>query len=417
MLIQPIPVIQQPSRSLRCPRRNPRRGVHLNRRPIRRLVARNQALRLHDRLKELDAAHDDALKRIPAYRWQSRLAGRLAGDRREALGIQRIARHWPDVIRASVGPMSLQGIRMRHLLFEEMPLDLVDINVQSRARDDSPLVHRILLGMTECDKLVVLLERRKRERGHPADRLQRRVLRPGEPLTKRAQRLRRRHDVEAADLHVDGMDLPSPDAGHQVVPQLLQGQSALDDLRMGLGHLQRVVVAQKIRGVQQIDVQRVAFDPLPAVQQPAQIPQWSVHRDAGQPLHRMRGAHLIGHRTDAADTRRDIRGLGEVAAPQKGFEKSRRLKDLELDIDELIPPDLHHQRALAFHPGEHVDADRLRVHPYTLRRSSDDALRNGWAAALNVRYACRIRSSPTPSLRHCWLREDGFGLSIGPKQP
>jgi hypothetical protein len=81
------------------------------------------------------------------------------------------------------------------------------------------------------------------------------------------------------------------------------------------GHLKAVLVAQKIRGVQQKDVQRMGLDPFAAVDQAAQVAEGTGHLDAQGLLHGMHRAHLVGHRADAADAGGDVRGLGEVAAP------------------------------------------------------------------------------------------------------
>ncbi len=50
-----------------------------------------------------------------------------------------------------------------------------------------------------------------------------------------------------------------------------QGQAALHQVASVRGHLDPAAVAEEVRCVQQVDVQRVALDPLPAVQQPAQV--------------------------------------------------------------------------------------------------------------------------------------------------
>jgi len=63
------------------------------------------------------------------------------------------------------------------------------------------------------------------------------------------------------------------DEGHQGVTGLLQPQSAFDDGAVVGGPLDRPGVAQKVRRMQQMDVQRVALDPLAAVGQPAQQAQ------------------------------------------------------------------------------------------------------------------------------------------------
>ena len=84
-----------------------------------------------------------------------------------------------------------------------------------------------------------------------------------------------------------------------------------------------VGVAEEIRRVQQIDVQRVTVDPFPAIQQPSQramssgstvIPQASSIA--------LQALTLIGDGTDAADARGDVRRL-VYARPRRNASKNR----------------------------------------------------------------------------------------------
>src|SRR5690348_5321216 len=58
------------------------------------------------------------------------------------------------------------------------------------------------------------------------------------------------------------------------------------------------VGAQEVGGVEQVDVQRVALDPLAAVEQPAQRQDLVGHGDAAGVLDRPARAGLVGHRAD-----------------------------------------------------------------------------------------------------------------------
>ena len=66
------------------------------------------------------------------------------------------------------------------------------------------------------------------------------------------------------------MDRPPTQDGHDPVAEPLEAQAALHDLRVVRGQLDCARVAQEVRGVQQVDVQRVALDPLAAVEEAAQ---------------------------------------------------------------------------------------------------------------------------------------------------
>jgi hypothetical protein len=82
-----------------------------------------------------------------------------------------------------------------------------------------------------------------------------------------------RQPVEAAQAHVDRVDLAAAEHHHDVVADLLQAQAPLDDLAVVLRQVDAAGVAEEVGRVQHVDVQRVALDPLAAVEQPPQLAQ------------------------------------------------------------------------------------------------------------------------------------------------
>ena len=93
------------------------------------------------------------------------------------------------------------------------------------------------------------------------------------------------------------------------IADLLESEAPPHDIGVVAGHLDCARIAEEIRRVQHVDVQRVALDPFAAIEEPSQLAKRSVDVDAERVLHRVDRAHLIGDRTDAADARRDIRRL------------------------------------------------------------------------------------------------------------
>ena len=91
---------------------------------------------------------------------------------------------------------------------------------------------------------------------------------------------RARSAVAAA---ADRMNGPAADHLHDDVARLLQRQAALNDVPPRRGYLDPAAEAEEIRRVQQVDVQRMALDPLPAVQQPVQVGERSVDGHAAGP--------------------------------------------------------------------------------------------------------------------------------------
>ena len=157
------------------------------------------------------------------------------------------------------------------------------------------------------------------------------------------------------------MHLAAADHAHHLVAGLLHVQRALDQFAVILGELDRARVAQEVRGVEHEHVQRVALDPLAAVEKPPQRPDLRADVDAAGVFHRVHARRLVGDGADPADARGDVRRLGEVPAAQERLEEARRLVDPQLHVDRPPVADLHQHRALALDAGEVVGAERLRL--------------------------------------------------------
>ena len=76
-------------------------------------------------------------------------------------------------------------------------------------------------------------------------------------------------------------------------------------------------MAHEVGRVKHVDVQAVAFDPLAAIQQAAEVAQRSYDLDAEGILQGVDRAHLVGDGTDSADPRGDVRRLRVLAAAQE----------------------------------------------------------------------------------------------------
>ncbi len=108
-------------------------------------------------------------------------------------------------------------------------------------------------------------------------------------------------------------------------------------------------------------MQRVALDPLPAVQQPAQVGDRLGDGDAAGGLDRRARAHLVGDRADAADAGGDVRRLGVRAAAQERLEETGRLVDIEPRLFDLVTAGPDVQGTLALHPGQFGDGQHALV--------------------------------------------------------
>ncbi len=154
------------------------------------------------------------------------------------------------------------------------------------------------------------------------------------------------------------MHLASADEDHDLVAGLLQREPTLDDLRMRAGHLDGAVEAEEVRSVEHVNVERVALDPLAAVEEPPQHLDRLTDFDAAGVLHRLDGAHLVRDRTDPANARGDVGRLEERATAEERLEEPGRLEDPQFHLVDLAVDDPHGHRALTLDPGEVVSLDR-----------------------------------------------------------
>ncbi|HKM61147.1 MAG TPA: hypothetical protein VJY39_01525, partial [Acidisphaera sp.] len=176
------------------------------------------------------------------------------------------------------------------------------------------------------------------------------------------QLAQRGHAVEAPGADADRMDFAPAEDAHQLVAGLLQRQAGAHALAVILRHADAVRIAEEVRRVQHQHVQRMALDPFAAVDQPPQRAQLAADGHAERILDRVRGAHLVGDRADAADAGDDVRQLGVGPAAQERLEEARRLVDPQLRRGDAAVADRQVERAFALDTGEDVDRDGLSRH-------------------------------------------------------
>jgi hypothetical protein len=310
----------------------------------------------------LDGPHDDALVRVADDRPEPHLAGERERARGEAVVVQRVSGEGPDQVRSVPLAHDLVGVAVRDLDLLEHLVPAAVVDLEPAVRDDLPLVEGVLLRVAEGDELVILLDFRELEARDEPDGLLGELEGADQLRPHREELLGLRAAVEAADPDVHGVDLAAPEDRHERIADLLELEAVLHRLRVLLGEGDGVGEAEEIRRVEEIDVERVALDPLPAVQEPAELPQLPVDGDAERPLHGVAGAHLVGDRADAADPGRDIRGLRVGSPAQEPFEETRGLEDPELHVLDCPVADPQLDGAFAFDPGEILHGDRAFLH-------------------------------------------------------
>ena len=151
------------------------------------------------------------------------------------------------------------------------------------------------------------------------------------------------------------MDRPPADERDDPVAEALHAQATLHDRRVVARELDRARVSEEVRRVQEMDVQRVALDPFPAVEEATQPVHLRVDRDPEQVLEGVYRGHLVRDRADPADAGDDVDDLVGRSADDQLLEIPRRLEDPEVRLDDLAIADGQRQAALALDPGELAD--------------------------------------------------------------
>ena len=210
--------------------------------------------------------------------------------------------------------------------------------------------------MTQGDELVIVGEVGKRKGCGPAQSCDRQVAGKFQRFHHRGELAGVRRPIEPADPYVHRMDRATAEQGQQFVASLFEREPTLHGVGVVAGHRDAVGIAEKVGGVQHHDVQRVALDPLAAIEEPAQDAGRRVDHDPQRVLDGVHAAHLVGDRTDPADPRDDVEHLAEPASAQQRLEKSRRLENAEADTFDLAVANSQIQRAFAFDPRDVIDS-------------------------------------------------------------
>ena len=247
------------------------------------------------------------------------------------------------------------------MLFVELAFVVAHVPRGSRRRGDSALVHRVFVGVYEADHVVGSREVWEVERRQPASGFDSGLQPPLEVRDQGRQLITARSSIEPADGDVDRVNGSAAEHLQQLVAMFLQPQAAIHFVRKIFGHVDAAVVSQKIRSVQQMDVQRMALDPLAAVQQPPQPPNVFCDFDAQRRFESMHRTHLIRDRADAADACGDVRHLLQLAASQQSLEQPRWLEDRELHLLDAVSHQPHEESSLAFDASQcfHFDESFL----------------------------------------------------------
>ena len=279
--------------------------------------------------------------------------------------------------------------------------------------ETTPALDRVLARLPQRDELVVALEVGEVEARPSSATVSSAASRAHSSSARRAPAARAaRRPVEAADAHVDRVDLAAADDASSARCRSSSAAARVSTRsRRVARQLDRAVEAEEVGRVEHVDVQRVALDPLAAVEEPPQ--RLRSARDARRRRASSIALHeLIWYATGQMPQMRAVMSGASVncAAAQERLEEARRLEDPAARTSSTSPSrDADDMRALALDPGEVVGPDLARAQLLVLASRK---------AARRVEGRRRAQtSSSAPSARQLAASAAMFGVSIGPKQP
>jgi hypothetical protein len=109
--------------------------------------------------------------------------------------------------------------------------------------------------------------------------------------------------------------------------------------------------------MQHVNVQGMALNPLPAVEQSPEPADLRIKLNLKQLFKGVNRTHLIGDRTDATDAGHNIGDLGVVAPLQERLEETGRLEYFELNPANLIAIQFNIQSSLTLNACHHIHFD------------------------------------------------------------
>jgi iron complex transport system ATP-binding protein len=315
-------------------------------------------LLLDEPTAHLDAPHQERTEGVATRRVEPRSLRGVVRAGAETVVVQRVARERAALKGAAADDARLECGGVRDLLLDDVPVVVVDVEVEPARGDDAPLVHRVLARVAQRDELVVAGEVREVEVAHPGEQLFGLGERRAQVWHQGIELAASRSAPEPAHLRVHGVDLAPPEGRDDGVADLLDLEAAAHALGVALRELGHVVGAEKIGRVQHHHVQHVALDPLAAVEEAPQRAQRPIDAHTEGVFDRVAGAHLVGHRADAADAGGEVRGLGAVPPAQHRFEEPRRFEEPEARVGDRVPVEGEGEGAFALDARELVDLDR-----------------------------------------------------------
>lgn len=287
-------------------------------------------------MDNLDRPGQDTLEGIASAGIEPQLVSQTLGLRSESLLVVVQPCHRPDEVLSvcTVGTkeLRLQSRRMGYLKLLKMRLVEFQPDGLARTDRDTPRFDGVTICLNKRYVMVRGREIGKREVCQPprrVDGLLKGLLELGDQVGQSAGL---RESVKATDSDVDRVDRPTAEDFEDPIAELLEFQASLDLVREYLGQFDPAMAIEEIGGMEQVDVQHMAFDPFGAVDQTPQRSDGFRDSNAQDRLEGLNGRDLLSDRADATDARSDIGDILDRSASQEGFEEPWGLVDIQFDL-------------------------------------------------------------------------------------
>src|SRR5262249_33956985 len=144
-------------------------------------------------------------------------------------------------------------------------------DVQAMVRHNPPFVHRVFVRMLQGHEFIVARIIAYRQSPGPQYGFPASIAATFQALTQKRELPARWRSIEATHTDIDRVYRAATEKRDDLIAQLLQLETLLDNSRMVFCHLNRIRIAKEIRSVKHENVERVALDPLAAIDQSSQL--------------------------------------------------------------------------------------------------------------------------------------------------
>ncbi|MEY3175921.1 MAG: hypothetical protein RLZZ436_3835 [Planctomycetota bacterium] len=305
-----------------------------------------------------EAAGEDRHEGIAAGCDEADFVRKLPGDGVESAVIEADAGERSDAVGGAFGETAgLECSAVGQVFFDVGGFEVIHGNAPSGGGAHISFIHGVFVGVLQGREFPIAVELGKGECGAPAGGVSGEAAACFESGDEVLEFFRAWGSVKSAHSDINGMDGAAAEHFEELIAVFFQGESAIDFVGKAAGQFDAAGGVEEVRCLEQVDVQRVAFDPFGAVEQASEAADFGGDADAQGFFERLHGGELIGHGADTADAGGEVGDFFERSSAEEGFEESWRFVDGELYVADSRAFHVDIQGTLAFNAGECFDAD------------------------------------------------------------